>query len=65
MEEAMKLDWTITELMYLTRDELCELNGRLLNALSDFETGSLERTYALTSLAHIRRVMRLRNDLDL
>jgi hypothetical protein len=64
MEEAMKLDWTITELMHLTRNELCKLNDRLLNALVDFETGSLERTYALTSLANIRRVMRLRNDLD-
>lgn len=35
----MKLDWTITELMHLTRNELCKLNDRLLNALVDFETG--------------------------
>ena len=61
----MKLDWTITELMHLTRNELCELSDRLLKALDDFETGSRERTHALTSLANIRRVIRLWNDLRL
>jgi hypothetical protein len=63
MEEAMKLDWTITELMHLTRNELCELSDRLLKALHEFEAGSRERTDALISLTNIRRVMRLRNDL--
>jgi hypothetical protein len=63
MEEAMKLDWTITELMHLTRNELCELSDRLLKVLHEFEADTRERTYALISLTNIRRVMRLRNDL--
>jgi hypothetical protein len=61
MEEAKKLDWTITELMNLTRNELCELSDQLLKALGNFETSSLERAHALTSLNNIRRVMQLPN----
>jgi len=56
MEETMAL-WTIGELMHLTRDELCNLGGRIEHALSNLEAGSDERINALTSLDNIRRVM--------
>jgi hypothetical protein len=59
MQETMAL-WTITELMHLTRDELCDLAGRIEHALSNPEAGSVERFNALTSLDNIRRVMVLR-----
>jgi len=59
MEETML--WTITELMHLTRHELCDLVGRLSNRLPDLEAGSIERSNALTSLDNIRRVMVLRD----
>jgi hypothetical protein len=58
MEETML--WTITELMHLTRDELCDLAGRIEHALSDLESGSVARLNAVTSLDNIRRVMVLR-----
>ena len=50
--------WTISELMHLTRDELCELAGRIESALPGFEAGTVGRLNALTS---IRRVMVLRS----
>jgi hypothetical protein len=56
------LHWTITELMHLTRDELCDLADRITAMLPDLEAGSLERLMALTSLDNIRRVT-LRRDL--
>ena len=56
MEETM-LDWTITELMHLTRDELCNLADRITAMLPEFEAGPLERSSALTSLHNIRRAM--------
>jgi hypothetical protein len=59
MEEAMKLDWTIGELMSLTRRELCELAESIELALPDFEAGSITRWNALASLTNIRRVMAL------
>jgi hypothetical protein len=59
MEETMLL-WTIAELMYMTRNELCDLAGRIEHVLPDLEAGSILRHYALTSLENIRRVMRLR-----
>jgi hypothetical protein len=59
MEETMR--WTITELMHLTRDELCDLASRIANMLPDLEAGSIERSDALTSLDNIRRVMVLRD----
>jgi hypothetical protein len=61
MEEAM-LDWTITELMHLTRNELCDLADRIAAMLPELEAGSLRRLSALTGLDNIRRVM-LRRDL--
>jgi hypothetical protein len=60
MEEAVTL-WTISELMHLTRDELCDLATRIEDALPEFEAGSVERLNALTSLNNIRRVMVLRD----
>jgi hypothetical protein len=43
--------------MQLTRDELCDLAGRIEGTLSSFERGTAERVNALTSLDNIRRVM--------
>ena len=51
--------WTIAELMHLTRDELCDLAGRIEH-VPDLEAGSILRHYALTSLENIGRVMALR-----
>lgn len=59
MGETM-LGWTITELMHLTRDELCNLADRIAAILPELEAGSLERLSALTSLDNIRRVLVLR-----
>ena len=53
--------WTITELMHLTRQELCELASEIECALLYIEAGTVERCHALTSLNNIRRVMVLRN----
>jgi len=55
------LDWTITELMHLTRDELCNLADRIVAMLPELEAGSLERSSALTSLDNIRRVVSRRD----
>ncbi|MHB0769833.1 hypothetical protein ACYCVF_07455 [Bradyrhizobium sp. 1.29L] len=49
--------WTISELMHLTRDELCDLASRIEGTLTGFEPGTLSRLNALTSLDNIRRVM--------
>lgn len=55
--------WTIGELMHLTRDELCNLAGTIVQSLTEFEAGTIERLDALTSLDNIRRVM-VRRDLN-
>jgi hypothetical protein len=60
MEETM-LDWTITELMHLTRDELCSLADRIAAIRPELEFGSPERLSALTSLDNIRKVMVMRD----
>ncbi|HZR86316.1 MAG TPA: hypothetical protein VFB02_05905 [Bradyrhizobium sp.] len=52
--------WTIGELMYLTRDELCDLDGRVRQALTELEVGTVKRSNALVTLDDIRRVMALR-----
>ncbi|MET4374827.1 hypothetical protein ABIA99_007559 [Bradyrhizobium sp. LB12.1] len=49
--------WTISELMHLTQDELCDLASRIESALSSFEPGTIGRLNALTNLDNIRRVM--------
>ena len=52
--------WTIGELMHLTRDELCNLDGGVRQALTKLEAGTAERFNALVTLDNIRRVMALR-----
>ena len=51
---------TITELMHLTRDELCDLADRIAQTLPELDAGTLARSNALASLDNIRRVMVLR-----
>jgi hypothetical protein len=53
MEETMRVP-TLTELMRLTRTELCALLTRITNELPDFPEGSPERDNALTTLRNIR-----------
>jgi hypothetical protein len=50
MEETMRV-LTLTELMRLTRIELCALLTRITNELPDFPEGSAERDTALTTCA--------------
>jgi hypothetical protein len=59
MEETML--WTISELMHLTRDELCDLAARIIFKLPELEADTVARTNALASLDNIRRVMVLRD----
>jgi hypothetical protein len=56
MEETMRV-LTITELMRLTRTELCALLTRITNELPAFPEGSVERANALTTLRNIRFVL--------
>jgi hypothetical protein len=60
MEEAMQV-LTITELMRLTRIELCALAARITNALPEFPEGSVERQNALMILRNIRCVLARRD----
>jgi hypothetical protein len=60
MEETMP-HWTITELMYLTRDELCDLAAWIMHNLPELDAGTVARFNALASLDNIRRVMVLRD----
>jgi len=57
MEETMPPVWTIAELMHLTRDELCNLAATIELSLAEFDAGTIERLFALSSLGNIRRVM--------
>jgi hypothetical protein len=59
MEETML--WTISELMHLTRDELCDLAARIAHKLPELEAGTVARSNALASLDNIRRVMVMRD----
>jgi hypothetical protein len=52
---------TITELMRLTRIELCYLAAQMTNALWAFPEGSVERQIALTHLRNIRWVLARRD----
>ncbi len=52
---------TITELMRLTRIELCDLAARITNAWPDFPEGSEAQQNALINLRNIRRVLRRPN----
>jgi hypothetical protein len=53
---------TITELMRLTRIELCTLLRQITEALPKFPEGSRARRNALINLCNIRRVLALRRD---
>ena len=53
MEETMRV-LTLTELMRLTRIELCGLFTLITNELPTFPEGSPERDNALTTLRNIR-----------
>ena len=55
---------TISELMRLTRIELCDLLRRIKCALPNLPEGSLERRNALINLRNIRWVLRRRRDLS-
>lgn len=59
--EAAMDELTLGELKHLTREQLCELWTCIALSLSSFEPGTVARTNALTSLANIGRVMRLRH----
>jgi hypothetical protein len=60
MEETMRV-LTLTDLMRLTRIELCALLTRITNELPEFPEGSVERANALTSLRNIRYVLMRRD----
>jgi hypothetical protein len=62
MEATMEV-LTITELMRLTRRELCDLLRRIMDALPQLPEGSRERQNALINLCNIRWVLRRRRDL--
>ena len=48
---------TLTELMRLTRTELCALLTRITNELPEFPEGSVERANAHVNLVNIRRIL--------
>ena len=52
---------TLTELMRLTRIELCGLFTQITNELGTFPEGSPERDNALTTLRNIRWVLARRD----
>ena len=52
---------TLTELMRLTRIELCDLLTRIKSALPDFPESSAERANALLNLGNIRRLLARRD----
>jgi hypothetical protein len=56
MEETVRV-LTITELMRLTRTELCALLTRIMNELPVFPEGSVERANAHITLRNIRFVL--------
>ena len=52
---------TLTELMRLTRTELCSLLARITNDLTTFPEGSAEREAAHINLRNIRWVLARRD----
>jgi hypothetical protein len=60
MEETMRL-LTITELMRLSKIELCDLAARITNVFPDFPEGSTERAAAVMNLRNIRTMLARRN----
>ena len=49
--------YSFTELMSLTRAELCVLHRRIVDALAQLPEASPERLTAITNLRAIRRVL--------
>ena len=60
MEENMQV-LTLTELMCLTRTELCGLAAQITNALTQFPEGSPDRNNALINLTNIRSALARRD----
>ncbi|HKB89914.1 MAG TPA: hypothetical protein VKC60_05290, partial [Opitutaceae bacterium] len=60
MEETMRV-LTQTDLMRLTRIELCALAARMITALSEFRESSCEHVTAYVNLWNIRRVLARRD----
>ena len=60
MQETMRV-LTITELMRLTRTELCALLTRITNELPGFPEGSVERANAYANISNIRRLIARRD----
>jgi hypothetical protein len=56
MEATMQV-WTTTELLHMTREQLCELMCDLEYLFKQLEAGTAARGNALTTLDNIRRVM--------
>jgi hypothetical protein len=60
MEETMRV-LTLTELMRLTRTQLCGLAARIAAALPTYREGSPQRTAAHINLNNIRAVLARRD----
>jgi hypothetical protein len=60
MEETMRV-LTLTELMRLSKIELCDLLARITNILPDFPEGSAESEAAHINLRNIRAVLARRD----
>jgi len=56
MEEKMRV-LTITELLRMTRKELCDLAAHIAAALPTYREGSPARTAALINLRNIRSAL--------
>ena len=52
---------TITELMRLSKIELCDLAARITNTFPEFPEGSIERFNAVTNLRNIRLILARRD----
>jgi hypothetical protein len=60
MEEKMRV-LTLTELMRLTRTELCALLARIISELATLPEGSAERANALVNFVNIRTALARRD----
>jgi hypothetical protein len=63
MEETMRV-LTITEVMRLSRIELCDLLARITAVLRNCPVGSVEQNNAITNLRNITRIL-MQRDLSL
>lgn len=52
---------SITELMRLSKIELCDLAARITNTFPDYPEGSPERTASVTNLGNIRVILARRD----